>query len=90
MRSVGNDSDISISTIALFGGRGYTFRMRQFSSDVPSFGDFIGALIITPPGLATFYNETNYKGKSVCFKPAIGSETHYQTAGLRVKTSFYC
>ena len=77
LRSVGNDSDVSIPTIALFRDRGFSSVMKQISSDLPPARESCSSLIITPPGIATFYKESNYTGRSVCFKPANGSETHY-------------
>ena len=77
VRHVGHPSDISISTISLFGETRYNGNMTQHTSDVPNYAGTFSSFVVTPPGLATFYTQPNYSGLSICLKPYNGYITHY-------------
>ena len=55
VRSVGHASDISISTISLFGSIDLVGNMTQYTSNVPNYAGTFSSFVVTPPGLATFY-----------------------------------
>ena len=81
VRNVGHASDISISTISLFGSEYFRGNdMTQYSTNVPNHSGAFSSFIVTPPGEATFYTAPNYGGLSICLKPSDDSAAHYTFA----------
>ena len=78
VRNAGHATDISISTISLFDGLDFNGNMTQYTSNVANYDGTFSSFIITPPGVATFYTETNFGGISICLQPIPGFPTHWR------------
>ena len=46
--------------------------MTQYRSNVENYAGNFSSVAIAPPGEATFYTQTHYRGFSLCLKPAGG------------------
>ena len=77
VRSVGHPSDISISTISLFGETYLKGNMSQYTSNVPNYAGTFSSIVVTPPGVATIYTQPNYGGLSICLQPKWSYPTHW-------------
>ena len=78
VRNVGHPSDITISTVSLFGSTYLSGNMSQVSANVPSYSGTFSSFVTTPPGAVTFYTLPNYGGLSICLKPSNGYKTYWE------------
>ena len=77
VRNVGHPTDVSISTLSLFGSTLLTSNMTQYTTNVPNYNGQFSSFLVTLPGEVTIYTAPNYQGLSLCLKPKTSDNFHW-------------